>query len=85
MFQPGGAGCEVDAGAEVEGLVHPVVGGAQLAAAQVEQVQAVGGGGVAGAGGVLPPPQCSLGLRGEVEQVAEVQGAVDVDGVPQAS
>ncbi|GGS15107.1 hypothetical protein GCM10010236_81440 [Streptomyces eurythermus] len=74
---PGGAvgEREGDVVAEAEGLAHPVVGVPEFTAVRVERVQTVGGGGVAGSCGVLPPPQCSFRLLREVEQAAEVQGA----------
>ncbi|UKZ03397.1 hypothetical protein BOQ63_004650 (plasmid) [Streptomyces viridifaciens] len=57
------------------GLVEPVLRVAQLAHADVVQVEAVRGGEVPGAGCVLPPPLSVKGLAGEVEQAAEDQAA----------
>ncbi|GAB1331941.1 hypothetical protein ACE1SV_62800 [Streptomyces sennicomposti] len=67
---------EADVVAQVEGLAHPVVGVPEFTAAQVEQVQAVGGGRVACSCGVLPPSQGPCRPLREVEQETEVQGAV---------
>ncbi len=53
-----------------------------VAAAEVEQVQAVGGEGVAGAGEELPPESLSAGwLVGEAEEAGKVEGAVGVDAL----
>lgn len=45
-------------------------------------MQAVGGAGVLGAGGDLPPGHGALGVVGEVEDAGEDMDAVDVDGQP---
>ncbi|WP_146194053.1 hypothetical protein [Streptomyces sp. MA5143a] len=71
---------EVDVGVQGDGLVGPVVGVAKRAASEVEQVEAVGGGGVSGADGELPPPLGAVAGVGEAEQAGEVQGAVAVGG-----
>ncbi|MER6358498.1 hypothetical protein ABT186_43655 [Streptomyces sp. NPDC001634] len=57
-----------------------MVGVAQFATAEVEEVEAVGGRGVAGSGRGLPPPLGAVMGFGEVEQAGEVQGASTAAG-----
>ncbi|MFF4837042.1 hypothetical protein [Streptomyces sp. NPDC001315] len=57
------------------GLVVPEGGGVGFAAGVVVQGEAVGGRGVSGAGGVLPPKPCAVVDAGEVECAAQQPGA----------
>jgi hypothetical protein len=59
-------------------FVQPVPCLPGFAEGEVVQVQAVGRGAVAGAGGELPPELGALRVVGEVEQAGEDEGAVDV-------
>ncbi|MFI5474564.1 hypothetical protein ACIA6D_30545 [Streptomyces cacaoi] len=58
-----------------------MVGVAQLAASEVEEVKAVGGGRVCGAGRELPPPLNAVRDIGEAEQAGEVQRAIHIGGL----
>lgn len=60
-------------------LVEPVPGPAGFAQAQVVQVQAVGSGAAASAGGELPPELGGFGVPGQGKQAGVDEGAVDVE------
>jgi hypothetical protein len=62
------------------GLPGPVGGVAEVPAAQVEEVEADGGAGVAGAGGELPPELGSFLDPGEDEEAGEGECAAGVAG-----
>nr|AHE38758.1 hypothetical protein pFRL2_83c [Streptomyces sp. FR1] len=62
-------------------LVQPVPCLPRLSEGEVVQVQAVGGGPVAGPGSELPPELGALTVVGQVEQAGEDEGTVDVQVV----
>jgi hypothetical protein len=62
----------------VSALVQPAPCLPCLAEGEVVEVQAVGGGAVAGPGGELPPELGALAMVSQVEQACEGEGAVDV-------
>lgn len=59
----------------VVGLAVPPVGGGAVSAGEVVEVEAVGGGGLVGAGGVLPPEAGAVVGVGELEDAGEDEGA----------